>query len=215
MSCYEMIDARFGDLIDPVAFLETIHTGNRWAEGPVYFADLRSLIWSDIPNDRMLRWDEETGAVSLFRGHVSNPNGNTRDRNGRLVTCMQGERRVVRTEWDGAITVLADSFDGKPLNSPNDVVVKSDGSVWSPTPTTGSFQTMSGARVCRSNRAAASTGSIPAREQSPSLPMISPCRTGSPSRLTRSVFIFRTPASSPTAAPRIMSGNLTLTVTDW
>ncbi|WP_457152926.1 SMP-30/gluconolactonase/LRE family protein, partial [Mesorhizobium sp. P5_C1] len=137
MSCYETIDTRFGELIDPVAFLETVHTGNRWAEGPVYFADLRSLIWSDIPNDRMLRWDEETGAVSLFRGHVSNPNGNTRDRNGRLITCMQGERRVVRTEWNGTITLLADSFDGKPLNSPNDVVVKSDGSIWFTDPNYG------------------------------------------------------------------------------
>jgi gluconolactonase len=137
MSCYEIIDPRFGDLIDPVAFLETIHTGNRWAEGPVYFADLRSLIWSDIPNDRMLRWDEETGAVSLFRANISNPNGNTRDRQGRLITCMQGERRVVRTEWDGSITVLADSFDGKALNSPNDVVVKSDGSIWFSDPNYG------------------------------------------------------------------------------
>ncbi|MDQ0473252.1 SMP-30/gluconolactonase/LRE family protein [Labrys wisconsinensis] len=137
MSCYQTIDRRFGDLIDPVAFLETIHTGNRWAEGPVYFADLRSLIWSDIPNDRMLRWDEESGTVSLFRGHVANPNGNTRDREGRLVTCMQGERRVVRTEWDGSITVLADSFGGKRLNSPNDVVVKSDGSIWFSDPNYG------------------------------------------------------------------------------
>lgn len=137
MSCYEIIDPRFGDLVDPVAFLETIHTGNRWAEGPVYFADLRSLIWSDIPNDRMLRWDEETGAVSLFRGNVANPNGNTRDREGRLVTCMQGERRVVRTEWDGSITVLADAFVGKRLNSPNDVVVKSDGSIWFTDPNYG------------------------------------------------------------------------------
>lgn len=137
MSCYEIIDARFGDLIDPVAFLEAIHTGNRWAEGPVYFADLRSLVWSDIPNDRMLRWDEESNAVSLFRGSVCNPNGNTRDREGRLITCMQGERRVVRTEWDGSITVLADSFDGKRLNSPNDVVVKSDGSIWFTDPNYG------------------------------------------------------------------------------
>ena len=137
MSCYEIIDPRFGDLIDPVAFLETLHTGNRWAEGPVWFADLRTLVWSDIPNDRMLRWDEETGAVSLFRSHVANPNGNTRDRQGRLVTCMQGERRVVRTEWDGTITVLADSYDGKALNSPNDVVVKSDGSIWFTDPNYG------------------------------------------------------------------------------
>lgn len=137
MSCYESLDPRFGDLIDPVAFLETIHTGNRWSEGPVYFGDLRCLVWSDIPNDRMLRWDEETGAVSAFRSQVANPNGNTRDRQGRLVTCMQGERRVVRTEWDGSLTVLADAYDGKALNSPNDVVVKSDGSIWFTDPNYG------------------------------------------------------------------------------
>lgn len=137
MSCYEILDRRFADLIDPVAFLETIHTGNRWAEGPVYFADMRCLVWSDIPNDRILKWDEETGAVSLLRGHVANPNGSTRDRQGRLVTCMQGERRVVRTEWDGSITVLADAYDGRRLNSPNDVVVKSDGSIWFTDPNYG------------------------------------------------------------------------------
>lgn len=137
MSCYDIIDPRFGDLIDPVAFLEPLHNSNRWAEGPVYFADLRCLIWSDIPNDRMLRWDEESGAVSLYRGHVANPNGSTRDCQGRLVTCMQGERRVVRTEWDGSITVLADRVDGKRLNSPNDVVVKSDGSIWFTDPNYG------------------------------------------------------------------------------
>lgn len=137
MSCYEILDPRFSDLIDPVAFLETIHTGNRWAEGPVYFADLRCLIWSDIPNDRMLRWDEEAGTVSPFRSGVANPNGSTRDRLGRLVTCMQGERRVVRTEWDGSLTVLADAHRGRRLNSPNDVVVKSDGSVWFTDPNYG------------------------------------------------------------------------------
>lgn len=137
MSCYEILDPRFADLIDPVAFLETIHTGNRWAEGPVYFADMRCLIWSDIPNDRMLKWDEETGTVSLFRGNIANPNGNTRDRQGRLITCMQGERRVVRTEWDGSITVLAEACGGKRLNSPNDVVVKSDNSIWFTDPNYG------------------------------------------------------------------------------
>ena len=137
MSCYEIIDRRFSDLIDPVAFLETLHTGNRWAEGPVWFADLRCLVWSDIPNDRMLRWDEETGAVSLFRAGIANPNGNTRDAQGRLITCMQGERRVVRTEWDGSLTVLADAYEGRRLNSPNDVVVKSDGSVWFTDPNYG------------------------------------------------------------------------------
>jgi gluconolactonase len=137
MSCYEVLDGRFNDLIDPVAFLETLHSGSRWAEGPVYFADLRCLIWSDIPNDRMLRWDEETGAVSLYRDGICNPNGSTRDREGRLVTCMQGERRVVRTEWDGRRTVLADAYRGRKLNSPNDVVVKSDGSIWFTDPNYG------------------------------------------------------------------------------
>jgi gluconolactonase len=137
MSCYEIRDSRFKALIDPVAFLETLHEGNRWAEGPAYFADLRCLIWSDIPNDRLLRWDEETGHVSQFRTPVANPNGNTRDREGRLITCEQGGRRLVRTEWDGSLTVLADNYQGKRLNSPNDVVVKSDGTVWFTDPNYG------------------------------------------------------------------------------
>jgi gluconolactonase len=137
MSCYEIIDPRFKWLIDPVAFLETIHTGNRWAEGPVWFGDLRCLVWSDIPNERMLRWDEESGHVSIFRKPVPNANGNTRDREGRLVTCEQGGRRVIRTEWDGTITVLADAYQGRKLNSPNDVVVKSDGSIWFTDPNYG------------------------------------------------------------------------------
>jgi gluconolactonase len=137
MSCFEIVDRRFKSLIDPVAFLETIHTGNRWAEGPVWFGDLRCLIWSDIPNERMLRWDEESGHVSLFRKPTPNANGNTRDREGRLITCEQGGRRVIRTEWNGAITVLADTHKGRRLNSPNDVVVKSDGSIWFTDPNYG------------------------------------------------------------------------------
>jgi gluconolactonase len=137
MSCFEILDRRFKELIDPVAFLETIHTGNRWAEGPVWFGDLRCLIWSDIPNGQMLRWDEESGHISLFRKPVPNANGNTRDREGRLVTCEQGGRRVIRTEWDGSITVLADAYKGRRLNSPNDVVVKSDGSIWVTDPNYG------------------------------------------------------------------------------
>jgi gluconolactonase len=112
------------------AGVERLATGFRWCEGPVWFGDLRSLVWSDIPNNRMLRWDEETGAVGVFRKPSNNSNGNTRDRQGRLVTCEHGARRVTRTEHDGRITVLAEGFDGKPLNSPNDVVVKSDGSIW-------------------------------------------------------------------------------------
>jgi gluconolactonase len=112
------------------ASVERLATGCRWAEGPVWFGDLRCLLWSDIPNDRMLRWDEETGTVSTFRRPSSFANGNTRDRQGRLLTCEHGGRRITRTEHDGTITVLASHFDGKPLNSPNDIVCKSDGSIW-------------------------------------------------------------------------------------
>lgn len=113
-----------------LAAVERIATGGRWLEGPVWFGDGRYLLWSDIPNDRMMRWDEESGNVSVFRKPANLANGNTRDRLGRLVTCESAARRVTRTEYDGSITVLADSFDGKPLNSPNDVVVKSDHSIW-------------------------------------------------------------------------------------
>jgi gluconolactonase len=112
------------------AAVERLATGFRWAEGPVWFGDGRYLLWSDIPNDRIMKWDEETGAVSVFRRPSHFANGNTRDRQGRLVTCEHDRRRVTRTEYDGTITVLLDRFDGKPLNSPNDVVVKSDDSIW-------------------------------------------------------------------------------------
>ncbi|HSE03398.1 MAG TPA: SMP-30/gluconolactonase/LRE family protein [Methylomirabilota bacterium] len=110
--------------------VERLATGFRWAEGPVWFGDHRCLLWSDIPNDRIMRWDEETGAVSVFRKPSNFSNGNTRDRQGRLVTCEHDSRRVTRTEYDGTVTVLMDSFESKRLNSPNDVVVKSDDSVW-------------------------------------------------------------------------------------
>ena len=112
------------------AGVERLTTGYRWCEGPVWFGDGRYLLWSDIPNDRIMRWDEETGAVSVFRRPAHHANGNTRDRQGRLVTCQHGSRSVTRTEYDGTITTLCDRYDGKPLNSPNDVVVKSDDSVW-------------------------------------------------------------------------------------
>jgi gluconolactonase len=112
------------------AAVERLYTGCRWAEGPVWFGDGRYLLWSDIPNDRILKWEEETGQVGTFRRPSDYANGNTRDRQGRLVTCEHGGRRVTRTEHDGSITVLIDQWQGKRLNSPNDVVVKSDGSVW-------------------------------------------------------------------------------------
>ena len=132
-----VLDPSFTKYRLALASVERLYTGCRWSEGPVYFGDGRYLLWSDIPNNRILRWDEETGAVSIFRKPSNNANGHTRDRQGRLVACEHDARRVVRTEYDGSITVLADSYNGKPLNSPNDVVVKSDGSVWFTDPTFG------------------------------------------------------------------------------
>ncbi len=126
----QIIDPSFEQYRIRTAAVERLATGFRWAEGPVWFGDGRYLLWSDIPNNRIMRWDEETGVVSVFRKPSDHANGNTRDRQGRLVTCEHGTRRVTRTEHDGSITVLADSFDGKPLNSPNDVIVKSDDSIW-------------------------------------------------------------------------------------
>ena len=112
------------------AAIERIAGGCRFTEGPVWFGDTRQLLFSDIPNDRIMRVDEETGAVSVFRRPSHYANGNTRDRQGRLITCEMGSQRLTRTEYDGSITVLADTFDGKRLTGPNDVVVKSDGSIW-------------------------------------------------------------------------------------
>ena len=125
-----VLDPRFERYRLHNAAVERIATGYRWAEGPVWFGDHRCLLWSDIPSDRMLRWDEATGTVSVFRSPANNANGHTRDRQGRLVSCEHLTRRVTRTEHDGSITVLADRFDGRPLNAPNDVVVASDGVVW-------------------------------------------------------------------------------------
>ena len=124
------LDPRFEKYWLKLSAVERIATGLRWAEGPVWFGDGRYLLCSDIPNQRILKWEEETGAVSVFRKPSNFANGNTRDREGRLVTCEHGARRVTRTEHDGRITVIADSFEGKRLNSPNDVVVKSDGTIW-------------------------------------------------------------------------------------
>jgi gluconolactonase len=117
--------------------LEQLHTGCRWAEGPVYFPAGRYLLWSDIPNDRVMRWDENDGSVSVFEQPAWHPNGHTRDLQGRLVSCEHRGRRVSRTEHDGSRTVLASHHEGRRLNSPNDVVVKSDGSVWFTDPTYG------------------------------------------------------------------------------
>jgi gluconolactonase len=134
---FEILDDRFKKCIRTSANVDRLYTGCRWTEGPVYFPALRSLVFSDIPNDRMLRFDEESEAVSLFRRPADYTNGNTLDRQGRMVSCQHGARRVVRTEHDGSITVLADRFEGKRFNSPNDVVVKSDDSIWFSDPSYG------------------------------------------------------------------------------
>lgn len=126
----EVVDERFRRLTIRAAVVERLWTGGRWLEGPVWFGDGRYLLFSDIPNDRILRWSEETGAVTTFRQPSSHSNGHTRDRQGRLVSCEHLTRRVTRTEYDGGLTVLLDGFDGKPLNAPNDVAVHSDSSVW-------------------------------------------------------------------------------------
>jgi len=134
---YEVLDEDFRRKIRFSASVEQLYSGCRWTEGPAYFPAHRCLIWSDIPNDRMLRFNEVDGSVSIFRSPSNYANGNTIDRQGRLVTCEHGGRRVTRTEHDGSITVLADRYQGKSFNSPNDVVVKSDGSIWFTDPTYG------------------------------------------------------------------------------
>jgi gluconolactonase len=126
----KVLDPRFQGMIVGIAAVERIAGGCRFTEGPVWFGDLRCLLFSDIPNDRILKWEEETGAVSVFRKPSRYANGNTRDRQGRLVTCEMDAQRLTRTEHDGTLTVLAKTFDGKKLTGPNDVVVKSDGSIW-------------------------------------------------------------------------------------
>ena len=126
----KIVDPTFAKYRVNSAKVERLGTGYRWSEGPAWFGDGRYLLWSDIPNNRILKWEEETGAISVFRKPSNNSNGNTRDRQGRLLTCEHDARRVTRTEYDGNITVIAERFEGKPLNSPNDIVCKSDGSIW-------------------------------------------------------------------------------------
>ncbi len=126
----EVLDDSFLGLRLFSASVEQLHTGCRWSEGPVWFGDGRYLLWSDIPNDRILRWDDASGAVSVFRQPSNFANGLARDRQGRLLACEHLTRRVTRTEYDGSITVLADRWQGKRLNSPNDIVCASDGAVW-------------------------------------------------------------------------------------
>jgi gluconolactonase len=125
-----ILDPSFTKYRVTLASVEQLFTGCRWAEGPVWFGDQRTLIWSDVSNNRLLRWSEVTGEVDAFRAPSGYSNGNTRDHQGRLVTCEQLDRRITRTEYDGSITVLADQFEGKRLNSPNDITVGPDGAIW-------------------------------------------------------------------------------------
>ncbi|MGH8191752.1 MAG: SMP-30/gluconolactonase/LRE family protein [Rhodanobacteraceae bacterium] len=129
MANIEVIDKRFKSMVLPNAPLEKLGDGFRWLEGPVWFADLQCLLVSDIPNNRIMRWTE-SGGLSVFREPSRFANGHTRDREGRLIGCSHHDRCITRTEWDGQVTVLADRYQGKRLNSPNDIVVKRDGTIW-------------------------------------------------------------------------------------
>ncbi|RVC22007.1 SMP-30/gluconolactonase/LRE family protein, partial [Mesorhizobium sp. M7A.F.Ca.CA.004.04.2.1] len=137
MSDYEILDDRFRKLTIGHAKLERLWTGSRWAEGPVYVPAAKHLLWSDIPNDRLLRYDESDGSVSVFETPCNNQNGHTLDGQGRVVACEHRGRRVSRLEHDGRWQPLVETIDGKRLNSPNDVVVKSDGTIWFTDPVYG------------------------------------------------------------------------------
>ncbi|MDR5733482.1 SMP-30/gluconolactonase/LRE family protein [Caballeronia sp. LZ025] len=143
---YEVHDPRFRLLLQPNAFLEKLTGDCLWAEGPVYFPATDLLIWSDIPNNRMLRWAPGMG-VGVYRAPSNFSNGNTRDREGRLVSCEHGARRVTRTEHDGSVTVIASHFEGKKLNSPNDVIVDSEGAIWFTDPDYGIISDYEGYRA--------------------------------------------------------------------
>lgn len=147
----EVVDERFLGIRVRQAVVERLWTGGLWLEGPVWFGDGRYLVFSDIPSDRLLRWSEETGEVTVLRSPSNNANGSTRDLRGRLVTCEHETRRVTRTEYDGSVTVLMDSFEGRPLNAPNDVTTHSDGSVWFTDPAWGIEGEYEGHRAVQEN----------------------------------------------------------------
>ena len=167
MSFYEAHDPIFETYVLGNAPLKHLASGFDWAEGPVWFGDANCLLFSDIPNNRIMRWTPGTG-LSTYREPSNYSNGHTRDRQGRLVTCEHGGRRVTRTEYDGSITVIADSFDGKPLNSPNDVVVTSDNAIWFSDPHYGIMSDYEGHRAeqelpCNVYRVDPDTGAIEAK----------------------------------------------------
>jgi len=163
---FEVIEPEFEACFVGHARVERLWTGARWSEGPAWFPAGRYLVWSDIPNNRMMRWDETDGSVSEFRVGSNNANGNTVDNQGRLVTCEHLTRRVTRTEHDGSVSVIASHWNGKRLNSPNDVVVKSDGSVWFTDPSYGILMDYEGDRAeseigaCHVYRADPETGAV-------------------------------------------------------
>lgn len=144
---FEVLKEEFSECFIGHAKIERLWSGARWSEGPTWFAAGRYLIWSDIPNNHIMRWDDTDGSVSIFRPFSNNSNGHTVDRQGRLISCEHLTRRVTRTEFDGSITVIADQFEGKKLNSPNDVVVKSDGSIWFTDPSYGIMMDYEGERA--------------------------------------------------------------------
>src|SRR5215218_6245109 len=163
---FEILDERFGKCINQSARVEKLYEGTQWAEGGAYFAAGRYLVWSDIPNDRIMRYDETSGNVSVFRQPAGYTNGHTVDRQGRLVSCEHGGRRVSRTEFDGSVTTVAGKYDGKRLNSPNDVVVKSDDSIWFTDPSYGIDSDYEGHKAeseigaCHIYRVDSSTGEV-------------------------------------------------------
>ena len=136
-SCFEQLDDRFDVCVKGSARVERLTGGCRWAEGPAYFPAGCYVIWSDIPNDRIMKWDETNGETSVFRHPAGYTNGNTVDRQGRLVSCQHGYRSVTRTEFNGSVTTLADRYDGRRLNSPNDLAISSDGAIWFTDPAYG------------------------------------------------------------------------------
>lgn len=150
MSFFEVHDPVFSTYVLGNAPVKQLASGFDWAEGPVWFGDADHLLFSDIPNNRIMRWSPTTG-ISIYREPSNFSNGHTRDRQGRLISCEHGMRRVTRTQYDGSITVIADRYDGKPLNSPNDVIVKSDGTIWFSDPHYGIMSDYEGHRAPQEN----------------------------------------------------------------
>lgn len=166
MSFFEVIEPKFGSFVLGNAPVKKLAGDFDWVEGPVWFGDANCLLFSDIPNNRIMRWSPDTG-VSIYREPSNFSNGHTRDKQGRLISCEHGTRRVTRTEYDGSVTVIADQFEGKRLNSPNDVIVKSDGSIWFSDPHYGIMTSYEGFKSaqelpCQLYRVDPNTGNIKA-----------------------------------------------------